>query len=53
MTGRKARPGLIANRNTEIALGVALFVASSWLIYDAYEGRGRKRPLLARLAPMP
>jgi hypothetical protein len=28
-----------------------MFLASTWLIYDAYEGRGRKRPFAARLLP--
>jgi hypothetical protein len=36
---------------TEIGLGIALFLASTYLIYDAYEGRGRKRPFLARFLP--
>jgi hypothetical protein len=47
----KKRPALLANRNTELTLGVGLFIASAWLIYDAYEGRGRKRPFVARVLP--
>lgn len=46
-----SRPKLLADRSHELILGVALFVASSWLIYDAYEGRGRRRPFAARLLP--
>lgn len=45
------RPPIIQNRRTEITLGVSLFVVSAWLIYDAYEGRGRKRPFPARFLP--
>lgn len=45
------RPKQLADRRTELLLGVALFIASSWLIYDAYEGRGRTRPFAARLLP--
>lgn len=41
----------IQNRRLELAAGIALFVASSWLIYDAYEGRGRKRPFAAHFLP--
>ena len=47
----KKRPAVIADHSTELALGVALFLASTWLIWDAYEGRGRKRPFMARLLP--
>ena len=46
-----SRPGLLRDRHTELVLGMALFAASAWLIYDAYEGRGRKRPFLARFLP--
>lgn len=45
------RPALLANPRVELALGVGLFVASSWLIYDVYEGRGKRRPFVARLLP--
>ena len=45
------RPGLLRNRDGELVLGVVLFAASAWLIYDAYEGRGRKRPFVARFLP--
>lgn len=46
-----ARPSLLRDRSTELTLGVALFLASAWLIYDAYEGRGRPRPFVARFLP--
>jgi len=46
MTGR-----LIKDRRLELGAGIVMFALSSWLIYDAYEGRGRNRPFLARLLP--
>lgn len=45
----KRRPALLRNRNTELVLGVAAFVTGAWLIHDAFEGRGRKRPFAAHL----
>ena len=47
------RPRALRNRRTEIGLGVCLFIASAWLMWDAYEGRGRTRPFPARLLPLP
>lgn len=46
-----SRPKLLRDPSAELVLGVVAFVASAWLIYDAYEGRGRRRPFLARLLP--
>jgi hypothetical protein len=46
-----ARNALLRDRNTEIGIGVVLFLVSGWLIYDAYEGRGVKRPFIARFLP--
>ena len=46
-----SRPALIAGRHAELVLGATLFVLASWLIWDAYEGRGRARPFLARFLP--
>ena len=46
-----SRPKLLRDATAELVLGVAAFVASAWLIYDSYEGRGRRRPFLARLLP--
>lgn len=48
-----SRPAALRNRNVELVAGVGLFVIASWLVYDAYEGRGRRRPFAARLLPMP
>jgi hypothetical protein len=47
----RRRPALIRSHRVELTLGVALFVASTWLIWDAYEGRGRRRPFPARFLP--
>lgn len=40
---RKLKPNghFIANRKTEIWLGVMLFIVGSFLLWDAYDGRGR------------
>lgn len=43
------RPALLQDRTVEIALGVGAFIAGAWLIHDAYENRGRKRPFPAKL----
>lgn len=44
-----ARP-LVANRETALALGLALWLAGAVLLWDAYERRGQRRPLAIRLA---
>lgn len=49
MRTNQKRPGPLQDRRAELALGVALFVAGAWLIRDAYEGRGKKRPFAAHL----
>lgn len=46
-----ARPAIIADRHSELILGIGMFVLASWLIYDAYEGRGRDRPFIAHFLP--
>ena len=51
MSNTSKRPGLLRNRDAELVLGIALFALSAWLIYDAYEGRGRQRPFIARFLP--
>ena len=48
-----SRPAPLRDRGVELALGIGLFIASAWLIYDAYEGRGRKRPFITRVLPLP
>lgn len=46
-----SRPAMLRDRHTELVLGASLFVVASWLIWDAYEGRGMRRPFLARFLP--
>lgn len=41
----------VRNRNHALLLGIGFVVAGSWLLYDAYEGRGRTRPWAVRLLP--
>jgi hypothetical protein len=46
-----SRPRILRDRQVELMLGAATFLVSAWLIYDAYEGRGRTRPFAARFLP--
>lgn len=41
------KPPLIANPQTEILLAVGLYAVSIWLVWDAYERRGRPRSFWA------
>jgi hypothetical protein len=43
------RPAVLEDRQLELGVGVVLFLAGAWMIRDAYEGRGRKRPFPASL----
>lgn len=38
-----SRP-FVRNRQTALLAGACMVVAGSFLLYDAYEGRGRQRP---------
>lgn len=40
---------LISDYRTGVYLGLALTVAGAYLLWDAYEARGRSRPFLMRL----
>ncbi|HEV8675012.1 MAG TPA: hypothetical protein VGX21_13275 [Methylomirabilota bacterium] len=40
---------LVANRDTALAVGLALWLAGSVLLWDAWENRARKRPFAMRL----
>ena len=42
------RPALLQSRQVEIGLGIVALLGAAWLIRDAYEGRGRKRPLAVK-----
>lgn len=46
----KGRP-VIADRRVALLGGVVLVVVGAWLLSDAYEHRGRTRPLAMRLLP--
>jgi hypothetical protein len=48
-----ARSHVIRDPRTERLVGFALLVAGSYLLYDAYEGRGASRPFLTKLLPGP
>lgn len=37
----------------KVAAGVSAVCLGSWLLYQAYEGSGRKRPFPLRLLPSP
>jgi hypothetical protein len=39
---------LVRDKTSAIIIGVALFVAGSWFLYDAWERRGQRTPRIAR-----
>jgi hypothetical protein len=39
------------NHQQKVAAGVAAIVLGSWLLHEAYEGAGRKRPWLTKWLP--
>lgn len=41
------------NRRRALLLGYAGIAVGSYLLYEAYEKRGRSRPWLSKLAPGP
>jgi hypothetical protein len=46
------RRPLIRKQSTAVAVGLVLTGAGFWVLYDAYEGRGGKKPrLLGPLLP--
>lgn len=36
----------------QTACGLALAVAGAWIVHEAWEGSGRRRPFLLRLGPV-
>lgn len=42
---------LIRDQRTAQFAGVLLFCAGSYLLYDAFEARGRSRPFWSRILP--
>lgn len=43
----------IRSRRLTLVAAVAAFAVGSWLLWDAYEGRGHSRPFLVRAATWP
>jgi hypothetical protein len=41
------------DRRTALWLGYAAIAAGSYLLYEAYEKRGKARPWISKLAPGP
>ena len=41
----------VPDRRTALVGGVLLVSLGAWLLYDAYEARGRSRPFALRLLP--
>lgn len=46
-----ARHVVFRDRRVSVVLGLVTMVAGTYLIYDAYEGRGQHRPFLLRWLP--
>jgi hypothetical protein len=46
-----AKQHVIANRQSALMVAVACYVAGSYLLWDAYEGRGRPKPWAFKLLP--
>lgn len=44
---------IFRDRRHSIALGIVALVGGSYLLYDAYERRGRHRPWALRVVPGP
>lgn len=42
---------VVPDRRTALVAGAVCIIAGSWLLYDAYEHRGRTRPFVLRLLP--
>jgi hypothetical protein len=42
---------VVTDRRAALTFGVAAIVAGTWLLTQAYEARGRQRPLWAQLLP--
>jgi hypothetical protein len=45
------RRPVVADRRTAQLAGVGFFCLGAFLLYDAYEGRGRSRPFWTRMLP--
>lgn len=45
----KDRRPLIADQGSAVLAGVACYVLAAYLLWDAFEGRGRHRPFASRV----
>lgn len=45
-----SRRHVLANSQAQVWLGGGCFVLAAYLVWDAYEGRGRRRPFWASVA---
>lgn len=43
------RRHVLQNANAQVLLGAGLFIGAAYCVWDAYEGRGRRRPFAASL----
>lgn len=43
-----AHPLRIRDHHTAVLVGLALTAAGAWVLYDAYEGRGKRPPFYLR-----
>jgi hypothetical protein len=46
-----SRGPVVPDRRTAQMAGVGFVFLGAWLLYDAYEARGRQRPFWTRLLP--
>lgn len=44
-----SRRHLVADPRLQTLIGAGFFLAAAYLIWDSYEGRGRRRPFAASL----
>lgn len=46
-----SRRPVVPDRRTAMLAGFGFVTLGAWLLYDAYEARGRQRPFLTRFLP--
>lgn len=47
-----SRKPVVPDRRLALWGGVVMLCVGSFLVYDAYEGRGRERPFMTRFLPI-
>lgn len=45
------KPPVVTDRRTALLAGCVLLASGSWMIWQAYEARGRMRPFWLRFLP--